>query len=43
MEFLMTESNCVEIYKKLSNKEAIAPEELEKVKERFYELVNYNS
>lgn len=36
----LTENNVVDIYKKLVNKENISQEEIEQVKERFYELVN---
>ena len=39
-QILLTESNVVDIYKKLVNKENISQEEIEQVKERFYELVN---
>lgn len=39
-QILLTENNVVDIYKKLVNKENISQEEIEQVKERFYELVN---
>ena len=38
---LLTENNVVDIYKKLVNTEDINQEEIEQVKERFFELVNY--
>ena len=40
---LLTESNVLDVYKKLVNKEEIPLEELEAVQKRFFELVNYNS
>ena len=40
-QILMTESNVLDIYKKLTNKQEISEEELEQVKKRFYQLVNY--
>ncbi len=38
---LLTEANVLDVYKKLAGNEAIPAEELEAVKKRFYELVNY--
>lgn len=37
----MTEDNYIEIYKKLSNQEEIPTDEKEKIKKRFFELVDY--
>lgn len=39
--FPLTESNVLDVYKKLANNEEIPDEELSKVQERFFELVNY--
>lgn len=39
--FLLTESNVLDVYKKLVNKEEISDEELSEVQKRFFELVNY--
>lgn len=39
--FLLTESNVLDIYKKLVNKEEISDEELSEVQKRFFDLVNY--
>lgn len=40
---ILTESNVIEIYKKLTNNENVDPQEIEDVKKRFYELLNYES
>lgn len=37
---ILTEENVLDIYKKLSNNESISEEEIEKVKARFFELVD---
>ncbi len=39
-QILLTEENILDIYRKLVNKDTISQEELEQVKERFFELVN---
>jgi hypothetical protein len=39
--FLLTESNVLDVYKKLVNKEEISDEELSEVQKRFFDLVNY--
>ena len=39
--FILTESNVLDIYKKLNNNEEIPQEELDAVLKRFYELSNY--
>lgn len=39
--FLLTESNVLDVYKKLVNKEEISNEELSEVQKRFFDLVNY--
>ena len=36
---LLTEENVFDVYKKLSNRQEISTEELEQVKQRFFELV----
>lgn len=41
MKILLTEDNILDIYTRLRNKENITPEELEQVRRRFYELVDY--
>ncbi len=41
--FLLTESNVLDIYKKLSSNQEIPQKELGQVLERFYELVNANT
>ena len=38
---LLTESNVLDVYKKLVNKEEISDEELSEVQKRFFDLVNY--
>jgi predicted metalloendopeptidase len=38
---VITESNVIELYKKLSDQEVVNQEEIDKVKERFKELCNY--
>lgn len=40
-QILLTEKNVTDIYKKLVNNDDISQEEIEQVKERFFELVNY--
>lgn len=40
-QILLTEKNVIYIYKKLVNNDDISQEEIEQVKERFFELVNY--
>ncbi len=40
-QILLTENNVVDIYKKLVNNDDISQEEIEQVKKRFFELVNY--
>lgn len=37
----LTESNVMDILKKLTNKTDVKPEEFEQVKKRFLELVNH--
>lgn len=37
-KIILTESNVIDIYCKLSNKEEISKEELEPIKKRFREL-----
>ena len=39
--FLLTESNVLDVYKKLVNNEEISDEELSEVQKRFFDLVNY--
>lgn len=41
-QILLTENNVVDIYKKLVNNDDISQEEIEQVKKRFFELVNYH-
>lgn len=38
---ILSEKNVLDVYKKLSNRMNIDAEELEQVKNRFWELVNY--
>ena len=38
MEILLNESNVLDVYKKLVDRENITREEIEAVKKRFYEL-----
>lgn len=38
--FILTESNVLDVYKKLVNKEEIPQDELDKVLKRFFELSN---
>ncbi len=38
---LLTETNLLDVYKKLTNQIDIDAEELEQVKKRFWELVSY--
>ena len=40
-QILLTAKNVTDIYKTLVNKDDISQEEIEQVKERFFELVNY--
>ncbi len=40
-QIVLTENNVVDIYKKLVNNDDISQEEIEQVKKRFFELVNY--
>lgn len=39
-QLVLTESNVLSVYMKLRAKQDIPPEELEQVKERFFELVD---
>lgn len=39
--YIMTESNVIDVYKALTNKKDIDQEEIENVRKRFFELVNY--
>lgn len=39
-KILLTESNVLDVYKKLVGNENIPADELEAVRKRFYELVN---
>lgn len=39
-KLILTEENVLDVYKKLSSNQEITQEELDKVLERFYELVN---
>ena len=40
-QYILTESNVIDVYKALVNKKDIDQEEIERVKARFHELVNY--
>ena len=40
-QIILNEKNVTDIYKKLVNNDDISQEEIEQVKERFFELVNY--
>lgn len=39
-KLILTEENVLDVYRKLSSNQEITQEELDKVLERFYELVN---
>ena len=39
-QYILTESNVIDVYKALVNKRDIDQEEIEKVRARFYELVH---
>ncbi len=40
-QIILNEENLMDIYRKLAKKDDFSPEEVEQVKKRFYELVNY--
>ncbi len=40
-KIILTEKNLIDVYKKLSNNDDVSQEELEQIRKRFFELVNY--
>ena len=41
-EIILNESNVIEVFKELSNRETISEDEKNQIKKRFKELVNHN-
>lgn len=41
MEILLTENNVLDVYIKLRDKENVTQDELEQVRKRFHELLDY--